>query len=90
MYMCRKSLFAQADPEQGVAAALAERALAQVRAPAQPQPALTAALLTALAAALDAAAAPSPAAAHAPSSPHHNRSLHLRLLPTAIGTAFHK
>lgn len=56
MYMCRKSLFAQPDPEQGVAAALAERALTLVRAP-RPQPALTAAILTALAAALDAAAA---------------------------------
>ncbi|RVE55239.1 hypothetical protein evm_000137 [Chilo suppressalis] len=69
MYMCRKSLFAQADPEQGVAAALAERALALVRAP-RPQPALTAALLTALAAALDAAAA---TPASSPSSPRHNR-----------------
>ncbi|XP_028176769.1 baculoviral IAP repeat-containing protein 6-like [Ostrinia furnacalis] len=56
MYMCRKSLFAQTDPEQGVAAALAERALTLVRAP-RAQPALTAAILTALAAVLDAAAA---------------------------------
>ncbi|KAL4711749.1 hypothetical protein ACJJTC_015815 [Scirpophaga incertulas] len=57
MYMCRKSLWASSSPERGVAAALAERALALVNAPA-PRPALTAALLTALAAALDAAPAP--------------------------------
>ncbi|XP_063387363.1 baculoviral IAP repeat-containing protein 6 [Cydia fagiglandana] len=52
MYMARKSLFAHSDPEGGVAAALAARALALLRAP-RPQPAVTAAVLTALAAALD-------------------------------------
>lgn len=56
IYMCRKSLFAIGSSETGVAPALATRALELVRAP-RPQPAVTAALLTALAAVLDAVAA---------------------------------
>lgn len=54
--MCRKSLFSHASAEGGVAPALAARALELVRA-ARPQPAVTAALLTALAAVLDTVAA---------------------------------
>ncbi|XP_059058319.1 baculoviral IAP repeat-containing protein 6 [Achroia grisella] len=56
MYMCRKSLYSHRSPESGVAAALSARALSLLRAP-HPQPALTAAVLTALAAVLDTVAA---------------------------------
>ncbi|XP_026725777.1 LOW QUALITY PROTEIN: baculoviral IAP repeat-containing protein 6-like [Trichoplusia ni] len=56
IYMCRKSLYSHASAEGGVAPALAARALELVRAP-RPQPAVTAALLTALAAVLDTVAA---------------------------------
>lgn len=69
--MCRKSMFShwervtastgEADEEwHGVAHALSARALELVQAP-RPQPALTAAVLTALAAVLDAVAASPPA-----------------------------
>ncbi|XP_075983137.1 BIR repeat containing ubiquitin-conjugating enzyme isoform X3 [Anticarsia gemmatalis] len=56
IYMCRKSLFSHGSSSAGVAPALASRALELVRA-ARPQPAVTAATLTALAAVLDAVAA---------------------------------
>ncbi|CAB3246353.1 unnamed protein product [Arctia plantaginis] len=56
IYMCRKSLFANGSSESGVAPALATRALDLVRS-TRPQPAVTAALLTALAAVLDTVAA---------------------------------
>ncbi|KAI5632912.1 inhibitor of apoptosis domain-containing protein [Phthorimaea operculella] len=54
MYMCRKSLFSHSHPDSGVAAALSQRALTLLQQPQQ-QPALTAAVLTTLAAGLDAA-----------------------------------
>ncbi|XP_047034012.1 baculoviral IAP repeat-containing protein 6 isoform X2 [Helicoverpa zea] len=52
IYMSRKSLFSHTTAEGGVCPALATRALELVRAP-RPAPAVTAALLTALAAVLD-------------------------------------
>ncbi|XP_049878015.1 baculoviral IAP repeat-containing protein 6 isoform X2 [Pectinophora gossypiella] len=52
MYMCRKSLYSHTDPEAGVTQALSARALSLLRSP-RPQPALLAAVLTALASVLD-------------------------------------
>ncbi|KAJ8724125.1 hypothetical protein PYW07_008105 [Mythimna separata] len=56
IYMARKSLYSHTTAEGGVCPALASRALELVRAP-RPQPAVTAALLTALASVLDTVAA---------------------------------
>lgn len=57
-------MFSHTDPEGGVAQALSARALELVRAP-RPQPALTAAVLTTLAAVLDAVASTATTNRHA-------------------------
>ncbi|CAK1583350.1 unnamed protein product [Parnassius mnemosyne] len=75
MYMCRKSMYAHVDTGGvGVAGALATRVLSLLQS-SEPQPALLAALLTALASVLDAAQPPPPPLQHhaTPGAQRHKR-----------------